>query len=135
VIYLFDTNMISDLMRNQEKVRERYSSIQSTDRVFTSAIVFGEVYFGLRRLPQGKRREVLFLQAEAVFANLVIQPISKEIAGVFAEVKCACEQVGIGVENNDCWIAATARSLQATLVSRDTDMLRVPGLTVVDWSA
>ena len=43
-------------------------------------------------------------------------------------------QQGRGVGENDLWIAATALSLGAVLVSRDADVRGIPGLTVEDWS-
>lgn len=36
------------------------------------------------------------------------------------------------MDENDLWIAATTLSMNATLVSRDTDFLRVDGLNVVE---
>ena len=41
---------------------------------------------------------------------------------------------GLSLDENDLWIAATAMSLGATLVSRDTDFHRVDGLDLTDWT-
>ena len=38
------------------------------------------------------------------------------------------------LDENDLWIAATAAALAATLVTRDKDFTRVPGLIAGDWT-
>jgi predicted nucleic acid-binding protein len=38
------------------------------------------------------------------------------------------------LDENDLWIAATARALGAVLVSRDADFARVDGLSTEDWT-
>jgi predicted nucleic acid-binding protein len=41
---------------------------------------------------------------------------------------------GFNLSDNDLWIAATALSLGAVLVSNDQAFSHVPGLTVEDWT-
>ena len=43
-------------------------------------------------------------------------------------------QKGLPLDENDCWIAATALAAGATLVSRDTDFQQIDGLSVINWS-
>ncbi len=38
------------------------------------------------------------------------------------------------MDENDLWIAATALSLGATLVTRDSDYEGIEGLQIEDWS-
>jgi predicted nucleic acid-binding protein len=40
----------------------------------------------------------------------------------------------LALDENDLWIAATARQSRATLVSRDSDFQRIDGLKVEDWT-
>ena len=53
---------------------------------------------------------------------------------VYARVKRQRERVGLPMDENDLWIAATALALGAVLVSRDADFKNVTGLTVEDWT-
>jgi predicted nucleic acid-binding protein len=59
VIYLLDTNAISDLMRADARIENWISALDRGDRVVTCTIVRGEILFGIARLPEGRRRAEL----------------------------------------------------------------------------
>ena len=61
-------------------------------------------------------------------------PIGPAVGDHYARLKVAARRLGHGIGENDLWIAATAVSLGAVLVSRDGDVRGIPGLTVEDWS-
>lgn len=44
------------------------------------------------------------------------------------------EGVILNLDENDLWIAACAREASATLVTRDSDLRQIDGLTVEDWT-
>ena len=50
------------------------------------------------------------------------------------ELKLTRQRKGLALDENDLWIAATAREAGATLVTRDTDFRQIEGLQVEDWS-
>ena len=56
MIYLLDTNAISDLMRAAPHVETWLAGLDKNDRVVTCTVVRGEILFGIARLPIGKRR-------------------------------------------------------------------------------
>ncbi len=97
-------------------------------------IVRGEIGYGIERLPTGRRRERLERRTLHLFGMLTCEPILESAAGHYAEIKAACESKGLSLDENDLWIAATALSLGATVVSRDSDFQRVDRLNVVDWT-
>ena len=41
---------------------------------------------------------------------------------------------GTPLDENDLWIAATARALEAVVVTTDSDFQRVSGLQTADWT-
>jgi predicted nucleic acid-binding protein len=133
--YLLDTNAFSDLMRKRSTVDARLTSLQPTDSVGICAIVRGEILYGIRRLPDGQRRNELLKQASPLFGTLPCEPISAATADRYAEVKVARERAGLVLDENDLWIAATALALGAVLVTRDGDFRRIDGLIVEDWDA
>jgi len=130
--FLFDTNAISDAMAEHPHF---IANMQSHVRVFaTSVIVRGEVLYGLRRLPAGKRRDDLTVKALRLLAALACQPITEAVADAYAEVRPVLESRGTMVNDNDLWIAASARAAGCVLVTRDEDFRHVPQLRVVDWT-
>jgi predicted nucleic acid-binding protein len=132
VIYLLDTNAISVLMRVDIRMAAWLSSIEVDDRVVICTITRGEILFGLERLPSGRRRTELEEKAENPFAVIPCEPIGPAVANRYATVKTAQERRGFPLDENDLWIAATALTMEATLVSRDRDFQAIEGLTLVD---
>lgn len=135
MIYLLDSNGIRDLMDDHPRVVARLSATRAPDTVAACAIVRGEVMFGIERLPAGKRRDRLAHRATAVFASVVDEAIPFAAGDVYARVKRERERVGLPMDENDLWIAATALALGAVLISRDVDFRNVAGLVVEDWTA
>ena len=131
VIYLLDTNAVSDLMRSAPRIESWMAGTQSGDRLVTCTIVRGELLFGIARLPAGKRRAELEETGHQFLAVLRCEPIPEGAADHYAAVKLARHQRGLALDENDLWIAATALALGATLVSRDSDFKGIDGLTVV----
>lgn len=131
--YLLDTNIVSDLMDGGAKAEARLRSLEPT-AVATSAVARGELLYGIRNLPAGRRRDALLQQA-APYLKLRCEPVPAEASDHYADVKIARERVGLALDENDLWIAATALALGATLVTRDSDFDGIEGLTIENWSA
>ncbi len=131
-LYLLDTNTVSAVMADHPKVKARLSL--QPGQVIPCAIVRGEIRYGLERLPVGKRRANLESKASAVFATLPIEPIMTGAGDIYGPIRRSLELQGHNLSDNDLWIAATALSLGATLVSKDQAFSRVPGLSVEDWT-
>jgi tRNA(fMet)-specific endonuclease VapC len=134
MLFLLDTNAFSDLMREHPQLDARLATIASTDRVMICSIVRGEIRYGIERLPQGKRRQELETKATKLFAVLPCEPVSEKAGDHYAAIKLARQQKGLTLDENDLWIAATARSLGAVLITRDSDFQQIDGLTVNDWT-
>ena len=98
------------------------------------AMVVGEVRFGVERLSTGARKADVARRTTVVLARLMCLSIDPAVADHSAQIKVAMRRSGRGIGENDLWIAATALSIGALLVSRDADVQGVPGLTVEDWS-
>jgi len=131
VIYLLDTNAISDLMRGSLRIENWMAGLDRRDRVVTCAIVRGEILFGIARLPSGRRRAELEETSRQFLAALRCEPVPERAADFYAAVKLARHQRGLALDENDLWVAATALALGATLVSRDGDFGNIDGLSVV----
>jgi predicted nucleic acid-binding protein len=132
VIYLLDTSAISALMRADSWMTSWLSSIGADDRLVICTISRGEILFGLERLGPGRRRTDLERKAWRLFAILPCEPIPAAVADQYAAVKATQQRRGLPLDENDLWIAATALSLEATLVSRDSDFQAIDGLALVE---
>lgn len=135
MIYLFDTNTISDLMDEHPRLAARAGSIGSFDRAVTSPIVVGEILYGIERLTPGKKRTDLDRIASELFASMRAEPITTAVAEHYAKIKCERAKVGRTLHDNDLWIAATAKALGAVLVTRDSDFQGIDGLAIENWTA
>ena len=129
---LLDTNAVSDLMRDHPLVTARVAN--HPDPVITTVVVVGEIRFGLNRLPPGKKRADLEARARRAFSKMPIEPVTGAIAERYGELEAVLEARGLNLADNDLWIAATALTLNHTLVTRDSIFTQIPGLLVEDWT-
>ena len=134
MLFLLDTNAFSDLMVDDPRVRSRMSALDPSDQLITCTIVMGEIAFGILRLPVGRRRDDLTARAAKVTLEVPAVEIPPEASDYYASIKYERSRAGRPIEDNDAWIAATARQLNAVLVSRDADVQNIPGLAVQDWT-
>ena len=133
--YLLDTSTCSLLMQGNSRVKGRLDSLTESDYHFTCPIVKGEIFFGIVRLPDGKRRQDLEQRANELFATVPCDPIPRGVGDVYAQIKAAAEKQGTSLGECDLWIAATALTLDAILVASDSDYERIVGLglRLEDW--
>ena len=133
MLYLLDTNVISDLMEDDPPTTRRARDCQEQS-VLTCSVVMGEILYGIEKLDHGRRRETLERKAAEVFSKLRCEPVSKECAEQYSKIKCARRKAGLSLDENDLWIAATAKALGAILVTRDGGLKGTEGLTIENWS-
>ena len=130
-LYLLDTNAVSDLMRLNKPLSSWLSNLPKNSKVVTCAIVRGEILFGIARLVEGKRRDELEMAARLIFDSIPSEPVPAKAGDHYAAIKLARQRSGLALDENDLWIAATALSLGATLVSRDRDFNGIAGLSIL----
>lgn len=129
-LYLLDTNIISDVVRNPAGRIAREIERVGEDAVATSAIAAAEVRYGVAK--KGSHR--LAGQVEAVFASLAILPFEAPADEAFGRLRAELERNGQPIGAYDMLIAAHAHALGATLVTdNEREFRRVAGLEVVNW--
>ena len=134
-LYFFDTNIISHMMRETTGLAaQRYiaaAKANTSTKMATSVIVQCELEFGLVRRPNQRLR--------AAYDNIVplleVMPLTELVTAHYAQLRTQLETAGTPIGANDMLIAAHALAVNATLVSADTEFLRVPGLQVENWLA
>jgi predicted nucleic acid-binding protein len=134
VIYLLDTNAVSDLMKALPAIANWLTGLKSEDLIVTCTIVRGEILFGIANMAPGRRRSELEQSADRVLASVRCEPIPEKAASHYAAVKVTRHRRGTPLDENDLWIAATALSFGATLVTRDQNLAGVDGMPVLNLS-
>jgi predicted nucleic acid-binding protein len=104
-VALLDTNAVSDLMRDHPQVKARIAN--HAGLLISSVIVWGEIHYGLDRLPHGKKRTALEARAQALQNALAYEPVSVPVAEEYGRLKATLEGMGLNLQDNDLWIAAT----------------------------
>ena len=97
----------------------RMAALSDQDDVIICPVVRGEILYGIARLPLGKRRTDLQSKANTLFASLPCEVIAEAAGDHYANVKIASHSRGLGLDENDLWLAATALATGAVLVTRD----------------
>ncbi|MBI3272446.1 MAG: type II toxin-antitoxin system VapC family toxin [Planctomycetes bacterium] len=133
--YLLDSSTLSYIVEEHSTVQARVKALAEDDRAIICAVVRGEVLFGVQRLPRGKRRETLAAKVACVLSCFRCEPIPEAAADLYACIKADTQVRGKRLDENDLWIAATALTLDAVLVTSDSDFGRVGnGLRLEDWT-
>ncbi|MBI2912031.1 MAG: PIN domain-containing protein [Chloroflexi bacterium] len=134
-MYLFDTDILSNLVRPQpfDSLVERWRRT-ATEFLFTSAINIGELLYGAERSPAPRRDVLLTDLNRHVFPYVTVLPFDEAAARTYASVRAGLERQGIPLAIPDLLIAAVALSRDLTLVTRNVaHFARVPGLRVENW--
>jgi tRNA(fMet)-specific endonuclease VapC len=124
---LLDTNVVSELFKNNPQVAERLSAVE---RIVISPVVEGELLSGFRK---GQR----LLQNLAIWETFLREPfvarvsIGSETADRYSRIWNQLRLNGTPIPSNDIWIAAQATELGHELWSFDQHFTKVEGLV---WS-
>ncbi len=127
---MLDTNIVSDLVRRPGGDIAKRAAALEPESIAVSIVVASELRYGAER--RGSRR--LTRQLEAVLAAIGTLPLAEPADRHYGAIRSELERAGRPIGRNDLLIAAHARALGATLVTRNTgEFGRVPGLAVDDW--
>jgi predicted nucleic acid-binding protein len=125
--YLLDTCAISELTKTKPD-KKVISWITNNDEAnyYLCSLTFGELYKGVSKLPDSKKRKKLFLWIEhdlkERFAGKILD-IDLMVARTWGEIQGASEAVGNPMPAIDSLIAATGLTHDLTVVTRNiTDM-------------
>ena len=130
-----DTNVISELMKSspENSVRDWMLGQRQTE-LFTTSITVAEILYGIERLPDGQRKEMLRTAATEVFAAFENQvlPFGREAAVAYASLVNGRDLLGLPINGFDAQIAAICTTHNATLATRNGKDFEHSGITLVD---
>ena len=107
--------------------------------LFFSAVGEAELRYGAAILPEGRRRETLVSDIEAMLLDAFedrVLPFDSAAARAYAEIAAARRAAGRPIAPADCQIAAIARSRGMAVATRNVRDFKDMVIEVVDpWTA
>jgi predicted nucleic acid-binding protein len=137
---ILDTNVLSESLRPVPDGRVvQWMSDLSAGAVCTTSICRSELMYGVRVLPEGRRRDRLFVNIESIFDVVLagrVLSFDSDAADAFALIASERRAAGRPISQNDAMIAAIARSRGASLATRNSKDFQGCGIELIDpWSA
>lgn len=133
-MYLFDTDIISNLLRRSPSTTliARLAAVPPQQQ-FTSSITLGELIYGAHRL---RERAAILRQRinETLLPNLIVLPFDARVARHYGEIRAGLEQQGTVIGDADLRIASIALVHDLIVVTANVrHFQRIPGLSVENW--
>ena len=122
-MYVLDTNVLSEIAKERpEAAVAEWLKACPIDWVFTTVICQSELLYGVRRLPESRRRDRLQAALGSLFSQVLagrVLTFGEAAASAYADIRIARERAGHPVAQEDGMIAAIAKTAGATVITRD----------------
>lgn len=132
---IIDTNVVSELMKPSPSAAViEWVQARTGSELFTTSITLAEILYGIARLPDGRRKELLRSTASEVFAAFEDQvlPFDSSAATHYAEVVGGRDHIGLPIDGFDGQIASICRAHGAALATRNLRDFRHTDVTLID---
>lgn len=131
MLYMLDTNICGYIIKNKpQNIKEKLQEIELNHTLGLSSIVVSELFYGANK----KGSPQLYKIVLSFIANFRIFDFDKNGAFAYGEIRDDLEKKGTIIGSNDLFIAAHAKSLNATLVTNnEKEFRRVIGLKIENW--
>ena len=135
---ILGTNVVSELMR-PEPAPQVAAWVRDRDRreLRMTSITLAEIRYGIARLPDGRRKQVLLDTADDIFRAFSDQvlPVDTAAAEQYAIIASTRERAGKPIAGFDALIAAVCRSHAAALATRNLPDFDGTGIEILDpWA-
>lgn len=132
--YILDTNALSDLINHRRGVDIRVRQArQAGHRIGTCVPVIGEIYYGIEL---SASRDASLKPARDTVRRIIIWPFTREAGEEFGRLRAELDRIGRPMQIIDMQLAAIALTLgNCTVVTSDSDLSAVPGLSVENWAS
>lgn len=131
--YLLDTGILGHFINRRVGVDVRVDEVRRRgDRIVTCLPVVGELFAGVEgSQSRDRNHQRLILALERIPA----WPFDRAAAEEFGRIDAELRRLGRLIGKVDIQVAAIARAMgNTTVVSADSDVAAVPGLTVENWA-
>jgi len=128
--YLLDTNIISDLIRNNDGASAQHIRRLGEEHLCASIIVAAELRYGAQK----KGSALLSRAVDVALGGIAVLPFDHPADVAYAELRVKFERLGKLISNNDLLIAAHAISLRCIMVTDNLrEFSRIDGLICENW--
>jgi len=129
-LYMLDTNIVSDLVRNPQGAVTQHIIKVGSEAVCISIITAAELRYGCAR--KGSAR--LLANVEALLGSIQVLAFDVPAVAEYGWIRADLEAADKPIGPNDLLIAAHAHALGAVLVTANTsEFSRVRSLKVENW--
>jgi len=130
--FLLDSNAVNDLMRRQDNVLGNYTDARRGGfRVGTCEPIVAEILAGLE---MSSTRDANLDQFRRTLNEITCWPLDRAASHAYGKIAAELRRIGRPMQTIDIMLAAIAMSLDnCTVVTCDSDLFAVPGLSVVNW--
>lgn len=133
---LLDTNVVSEVMKSRPvEAVVAWLNEQQSEKLYVSAITIGEIAYGLRILPDGKRRAGLRERFERFVALAFEQRVlayDESAARIYGELMGDRKELGYPMSVPDGQIAAIARLNHLAVATRNVQDFENCGIEIVN---
>jgi tRNA(fMet)-specific endonuclease VapC len=131
--YLLDTGIGQDYQDRRHGVRERaIEERRKGHRIGICVPVLGELWSGVEC---SSTRDRNLERLRHALATLIVWPFSAEAAEEHGRIFAELRRAGRPMQQIDMQIGAIARTLpNCVVVTKDSDLSAIPGLTVENWA-
>jgi predicted nucleic acid-binding protein len=133
---LLDTNVVSEVMKARPaEAVVTWLNGQDSSKLYVSAITIGEIAYGLRILPDGKRRSGLrarFEQFITLAFDRRVLAYDESAARIYGELMGNRKELGLPMSVPDGQIAAVARHNHLAVATRNVADFENCGIDIVN---
>ena len=133
---VLDTNVVSELMRPAPAPAvEAWVAGWPADSLFLSAVGEAELRYGVAIMPEGRRRNQVGAEVEAVLSEDFegrVLPFDSRAARAYAAIAAALRAAGRPAAQGDCQVAAIARARGMAMATRNVRHFEHMGVDVID---
>lgn len=132
---IVDTNVTSELMKPSPSLAvASWVRARSATELYTTTITLAEIRYGIERLPDGRRKDLLRTAAEDVFSAFAEHVLAFDVsaAAEYAGIVGRRDRAGAPIDGFDAQIASICRAHGAALATRNVKDFQHTGIDVID---